>query len=131
MKKSISVIIVFLVILTLTSTSFAESSSNESSSPQTSFSTSDIENHSCEGDVQKFTSIDDEGLLPKRAPRAIGSAIWSTTWYAGTGTQVVERAIDKGSSKLSRVFVRYLTGSWTKASSYVWSKSNSATWTIK
>ncbi len=49
----------------------------------------------------------------------------------GYGTKAVDRVVKtlKGPTKVKKR-VRYLTGSWAKASSYQWSKSNSATSTV-
>ncbi|MBK5497383.1 MULTISPECIES: hypothetical protein [unclassified Peribacillus] len=49
----------------------------------------------------------------------------------GYGTKAVDRVVKtlEGPTKVKKR-VRYLTGSWVKASSYQWSKSNSATSTV-
>ena len=80
-----------------------------------------------------FQSVDDEtGLVETGLPkltRQTSGVIWSTT-YPVDGNTVKEEAIANGHSTLSQQHVRYLTSSWAYASSYTWSKSNTATWSF-
>lgn len=86
-----------------------------------------------EGTVMRFNSTDDEiGVaddgLPVRRSRQASGTIWTSTWYAGNDLKVVETAVATSDSNISKRFIKYLTGSWTKAEKYTWSKSNSASW---
>lgn len=55
--------------------------------------------------------------------------IFNNVGYIGTNL-VVSRAMATSDANLSKVFVKYLTTSWAKASSYTWSESNSVGWSI-
>lgn len=104
------------------------------------------------GNVVKTQSVDDEtGLintgLPNLIPQSTKSElanlmnsnistnsvqssgiIWENKgWYGSS--YVDEFCSATGYSNLSQVFVKYLTSSWAKASSYTWSTANTVSWT--
>lgn len=113
MRKLFSILLVFLTIFSISVPTFAAESKKRP-----------------EDEYRTFVSTDDEGISPVFRTMAIGSTLWSYTWYAGSDLRIDEKAIDTGSANLSRVFVKYLTGSWAKASSYTWSSSNTASWSV-
>ena len=85
------------------------------------------------GESLHFSSVDDEtGIANSGLPiqtRQASGIIWSKTWYQGSA-KVVEKATATGDALLEEQFVKYLTSSWAKASSYTWSQTNTASWSI-
>lgn len=81
-----------------------------------------------------FTSIDDEtGLATSGLPiktRQTSGILWTYTYNEGLSVQVTETLTATGDSTINKEFVRYLTTSWAKASSYTWSQSQSVSWTV-
>lgn len=59
-----------------------------------------------------------------------GQLIYSKDIALDQSTVRKERAYYKYKIFRQRVFVKYLTGSWSKANSYSWSTSNTATWQV-
>lgn len=77
-------------------------------------------------DVELGESVAVEGILSTEPPTSedIGIQCIACVQYQLKVTTV------SGPTKVTKKFVRYLTGSWAKASSYTWSKSQTASATV-
>lgn len=77
------------------------------------------------GATQKFQSTDDYPLPSARKTFRPGDLIYSTTHRDELGMNTyTESAYFSSKNLISQKFVKYLTTSWSKASSYTWSKTN-------
>lgn len=78
------------------------------------------------GETQKFQSTDDNPVPSVRKSYNRGDLIYTTTHRNELGTVAyTDSAYFISKSFISQRFIKYLTSSWSKASSYTWSKSNS------